>query len=817
MAGSKEIKQKIVLEGEKEYSQAIKDANRNLRVLKSELKAETAELGKNASEQDKAALKAKNLKAQIAEQEKIVQTLTEELQQVREKYGDNADAVAQWETKLNNARATLGNLKSELTETGQGLKGVGDGANSSVVATRSLAESLGQLSDIGGGLADTLQGAFEGVVGALKNTITTIWGDIIDLAAKSNNIVDLAGYWNTDVNTIQKYKGAVAEASASLEDLNALVTKINSGDNEKIAELTGVSNVGYEDQWKYAMAVMDAMSKMDTLQRNSAGFQIFGKGATKMFDMANDWQTVLDNLDKYDPTKGGFGLSEEQYNQMSSLYDKVNGLRASWEALQGMAMVHLFGDLSIDLTGNAQGILDGILEYFNAEDQSGKDAAIGKIAGEITEAFEGIRKAILDGVDLLDGVAEDLKKSNNPTAQALGTIMGGLADALQWFTEDNANNAVHALEILAKFWIAGKGLQMIAKTAELAANLKTIQRFFFGGAAASGAASGTAGSTSGGGLLGWIGQTGIGKALGSLFSGASGNLIGAGVMGAMVAGDKTAAGRTIRDGGTIGEAVEAGKEEITDYAGQVRKNAEDWWSTAREVLGLENAERFWNKFYFGNEEGPKEGEAGGLTGAIEDFGSWLLSLGNSAGGDVEPGKNGETNAALTEEGPAIVAVLREIEGIVEDVDLTEDYSDTDKDAAVQDWWDAWKNADQGLDTYEEEQNAFDYMAEVFGDEFGEVVDAIMRNLDEIQNQHSLEDIPSSWWQNAGYNNGNVLQTEDLRGFRSLPGMIAAAVESAAASGTAEGVSGISITLDGYAVGRAVAPYVSQSMARGLIV
>ena len=69
---AKEIKQKITLEGEKQYNQAIKEAQRNLKTLKSELKAETAELGKNATEQQKAETRAKSLKQQIAEQEKIV-------------------------------------------------------------------------------------------------------------------------------------------------------------------------------------------------------------------------------------------------------------------------------------------------------------------------------------------------------------------------------------------------------------------------------------------------------------------------------------------------------------------------------------------------------------------------------------------------------------------------------------------------------------------------------------------------------------------------------------------------------------------------
>ena len=82
---TKEIKQKIVLEGEKQYNAAIKEAQRNLRTLKSELKAETAELGKNATEQQKAEAKTKSLKAQIKEQEKIVNLLMAWIERQRQK------------------------------------------------------------------------------------------------------------------------------------------------------------------------------------------------------------------------------------------------------------------------------------------------------------------------------------------------------------------------------------------------------------------------------------------------------------------------------------------------------------------------------------------------------------------------------------------------------------------------------------------------------------------------------------------------------------------------------------------------------------
>ena len=67
------------------------------------------------------------------------------------------------------------------------------------------------------------------------------------------------------------------------------------------------------------------------------------------------------------------------------------------------------------------------------------------------------------------------------------------------------------------------------------------------------------------------------------------------------------------------------------------------------------------------------------------------------------------------------------------------------------------------------------------------------------------------WQSGGGSGG--ITSAVLQQFRGLPASIAAA----AASGTAKGVSGITVQLDGYTVGRLVAPYVSESIARDVII
>ena len=91
-------------------------------------------------------------------------------------------------------------------------------------------------------------------------------------------------------------------------------------------------------------------------------------------------------------------------------------------------------------------------------------------------------------------------------------------------------------------------------------------------------------------------------------------------------------------------------------------------------------------------------------------------------------------------------------------------------------------------------------------------------MTESDDWEQREDLPANWWleasswRNAG-NSESGLTSSDLQGFRSLP----AAMSNAVAAGAAKGVSGITVQLDGYTVGRLVAPYVSETIARDVII
>ena len=653
MAKKNTITQKIKLEGEKEYNAKLQEASRNLKTLDSRLKAETAELGKNATQQQKNELRTKNLQLQIAEQEKVVKTLTEALKQAKEQYSDNEDVIQDWEQRLNKARASLANMKNGLNDAGGGFRNIASNALMAVTASNSVADSFDKLAKAGDSISGALENAFTGAVGAVREAVTAVWGEISALAAKSNNYMDLAGFWNTSATEIQKYGQAVRYAGADLETLNDLVIKITTADSKKIAELTGVSQEGYTDLWEYAMAVMDAMNLIgqeNPNKRNDIAEEIFGKkGFTKAMALAQDWEQVKENLWRFDAENGGLGLKQEEIEKMDQLAKNIEGIRANWESLKEMAVISLTGDLAMNLTGNVQAILDALKKYLDADSDEERQAAIKEIDDNIVAMFDAVKKAIEEGLKRMDELAAELQKSDNPAVKAVGDIMAGLVQALEWFTEDNANNAVKALGILVGFWAGPKVLSTVATIGKFAASLRTLKTFKMSkdlinmlGGGGNGGTPTTTGTPTGTPIVTprvdptadsrtsaftskMIDKFGVpALTTAAKVGGTVANLAGIGIMGGTMLLDQTHAGQALRDGGGVEGAINALKEDIEYTFGDENKQAfaENW-----DIHG-ENA----------NVIAKGIGAAVDfVTGAWNDTTNWVSKLGNDVSeGLVQP-------------------------------------------------------------------------------------------------------------------------------------------------------------------------------------
>lgn len=503
MAG--EIKQKIVLEGEQQYKNAIKDAQRNLKTLRSELKAETAELGRNATEQEKAQKKVESLKKQIAEQEKIVKANKDALEEVRQKYADNADAIAQYERKLNDSRTALANMKNELDGVGQGFKKVESDAGMATVATKSVADSLEKLSGIGDTISSGIESAFTGMLDTIKGAVTEVWQLIAETAAKANNWTDLAGFYGTTAEGIQEMERAINGMGAGKFD--SFVNMMNrlswGGKEKKITELLGVSDVNYEDKMQYAMAVMEAMQDFQKDhtkdQFDNMMTEIFGaKKSADVSWLLNNWDAILNKREEY--KEKGYLMDADEIENMNQVQLMLFDIEDKWDMLKGKFATG-FGNVTLDIGTHVSGALDALAKYFDANTDEKREEALEEFKSELLGAFEAIAGAIREGIAILEQVSKELQESEDPIVSGIGTILGGLVSALQWLTEDNMKNVVSALEILAAFWLTGKGMKMAAQIASMVTNIKVLQAFNAGSAATSAATGATTTTAATGGSI----------------------------------------------------------------------------------------------------------------------------------------------------------------------------------------------------------------------------------------------------------------------------------------------------------------------------
>ena len=516
---NKEIKHTIRLDGEKEYSAAIRDAQRNLRTLRSELKAETAELGANATAQQKNEARSKSLKAQIAEQEKVVETLKKALAEAKKDYGDNEDVVQKWEQKLNEARTTLANMQNGLADTENAMRGVSGATAEGVTATKSFADALDSIASVGESVSGAIEDIFTGLIGTVRDVVVDLWDLIGETAAKANNWTDIAGYWGTEPVEVQKWDHAVRSTSKDFADFQTMISRFALGGKEKqITEMLGISDVNYESQWDYAIACMEQISRMtkDGTLPDNFWEEIFGeKKATKAMNIINDWDSIQQNLAEFDPENGGFGLNEEQTAAMNQYKMDMDELVVKWEALKDSVAAGL-GVIAADLLVNVSGGLDALNDYLNADTEEERQAAIQKLETNVRELFEKVAAAIEAGLEVLAQVGSDLQNSDDPIVQAIGNILTGITNALEWLVGHD-KEVVAALRAIFGTWLTAKLATIAGKLASIVADIQTIQMFkgWSSGAAASGAANAASGAANGagaaaaGGAATWLGNLGM--------------------------------------------------------------------------------------------------------------------------------------------------------------------------------------------------------------------------------------------------------------------------------------------------------------------
>lgn len=113
---TREISATLKLNGEAEFKKQLNDANREMRVLTSELKASQSEFAGQANSLEALTAKYKVLKKQQEQQEEITKKLGQAVEDAAEKFGENSRQVDDLKTQYNNARKKLADFNAEVDE-----------------------------------------------------------------------------------------------------------------------------------------------------------------------------------------------------------------------------------------------------------------------------------------------------------------------------------------------------------------------------------------------------------------------------------------------------------------------------------------------------------------------------------------------------------------------------------------------------------------------------------------------------------------------------------------------------------------------------
>lgn len=611
MAEKGSIASSLTLDGEKEYKQALNDAYRTLRVLRSELKAETAELGRNATQQDKARTKTASLQKQIEEQKKIVETLKKALEDSRKEYADNQEVQDKWEEKLNKAREALARMQNDLEDTtdnlkdlSDGMKDVSEGSGQAATAVVSLNDSLKSIGTLVSGIGGGIAGVFTATVSTMEDMVDKMMELMGKAYAAAGEWKEIQTIWGGDLESIEQvFRGAGLQGVSTgdiTSGIQKLVSNVHAGNKETMAafKAMGIEEHDYESHWDMYVDVMQRLADMASYDKQGAdklARMIFGdKTGSGQTNVLDNWNDMMSKYDQ-DIKKTGLHLFADEIEELDSVAHKIEEVRGLWNELQTTLGAKLSVILDMGtLTDDVLDILRTVAQIFTNKDETKKVELTSTLSDQITKLIEDISKAVGNLATELKGIGTTLSGSDNSVVSFLGRLIEGFGSVLDWMAQ-NGDKIVAALDVLLPWMMAnlvlekttGKGtgewIDTITQTGFDIAQLGLLKRLVGGGAKGADATTVTATATT------------VGTWLASKFpflagaaNGATGFLSGFGNSLGPI-GDwfthNTGLGRALSGQQTwedLGEDIQQYGEEVKDNANSF---FDDWGGVLREVFG----------------------------------------------------------------------------------------------------------------------------------------------------------------------------------------------------------------------------------------
>lgn len=455
----------VKLTGESEYRKALKDITNNLKVMSSEIKLTASEFSKSDDAVENSKNKSKNLNKQIDQQVQTILGLQEGLKLARKEYGDNSREVANWQSKLNLAKADLNKLNSELEENEKSLNDTEDNFDDAGNSALKFGDIL---------KANVLGNVITGGLKKLASAVKEVGSTIINVGKESlNSYADyeqLVGgvkkLFGEDMSTVMNnansaFASAGMNANEYMETVTSFSASLISSLNGDTAESARIADTAIKDMADNANTFGTDMSMIQNAYQGFAKQNYtmldnlkLGYGGTKeemqrllaeaekmpeamgqKFDISN-YADVVKAINIVQQNMGITGTTANEANQTIS--GSISSMSSAWQnMLTGIAtgntenMRNLVNNLANSVITAAQNILPRVQEI-----ASGIVSVLPQIIEQINENLPMLLNSGVQILNtLIEGIMANLPAIMQGANQIISTLLTTLIEMLPQLIE----------------------------------------------------------------------------------------------------------------------------------------------------------------------------------------------------------------------------------------------------------------------------------------------------------------------------------------------------------------------------------------------